>query len=106
MNPMLLDLPESVETERLLLRSGQSGDGPAMAAAIAESITELRQWLPWAREIPTCEEAEARSRQAQANFLARSDLSMRMIRTSDGLLVGSTGLHPLDWAVPSFEIGY
>ena len=40
--------------------------------------------------------------QAQANFLARSDLSVRMSRLSDGLLVGSTGLHPIDWEVPSF----
>ena len=106
MNPILLDLPESFETERLLLRSARSGDGAALNAAIIESFTELRQWMPWAREVPTPEESEARSRQAQANFLARSDLSVRMIRLSDGLLVGSTGLHPIDWEVPSFEVGY
>jgi len=106
MNPILLDLPDSCETDRLWLRCARAGDGAALNAAIIESITQLRQWMPWAREMPTSEQSEAYSRHAQANFLLRSDLTLRMLRKSDGLMVGSTGLHPRDWDVPSFEIGY
>ena len=103
MNPILLDLPDSVETERLLLRCARNGEGPAMNAAIIESIAELRQWMPWARESPSVEQSEAYGRQAQADFQTRSDLTLRMLRHSDGLVVGSIGLHPRNWEVPSFE---
>jgi len=106
MNPILLDIPESFTSERLVLRCSRSGDGPAINAAISESIVELRQWMPWAREVPSVEDSEVYSRQSQANFLTRSDLTLRMLRPSDGLMVGSIGLHPRNWDVPSFEIGY
>ena len=34
MNPLLIDVPERIETERLLLRCPQPGDGPALNAAV------------------------------------------------------------------------
>ena len=44
-DPLLLPLPNSVETKRLLLRVPQVGDGPALHSAICESLPELRQFL-------------------------------------------------------------
>ncbi|HLR62964.1 MAG TPA: hypothetical protein VK097_11090 [Lentibacillus sp.] len=38
MNPILLDIPEQFETERLLLRAPQSGDGVMVNKAIRESF--------------------------------------------------------------------
>jgi RimJ/RimL family protein N-acetyltransferase len=31
---------------------------------------------------------------------------MLLIRKSDGMFVGGSGLHRIDWTVPKFEIGY
>ena len=62
--------------------------------------------MPWAREVPSVEDSEAYSRQAQAALLTRTDLTLRKLRHSDGLMVGLIGLHPRNWDVPSFEIGY
>jgi Acetyltransferase (GNAT) domain len=39
--PILMDFPESFETERLLIRSPLPGDGPELHAAVRESIEEL-----------------------------------------------------------------
>ena len=44
--PILIDFPESFETERLSIRSPLPGDGREMHAAVRESIEELSPWMP------------------------------------------------------------
>jgi RimJ/RimL family protein N-acetyltransferase len=45
-------------------------------------------------------------RQAHAKFLTREHLWLLLFVKGTPTLVGSSGLHVMDWAVPSFEIGY
>jgi ribosomal-protein-serine acetyltransferase len=80
MNPILLDIPESLETDRLLIRCSRPGDGQHVRAAIAESIDTLRPWLPWADCVPTEEDAEANQRKARCNYLERSDLRLNLYK--------------------------
>ena len=103
---LLLEIPEVVETERLLLRAARSGQGAVVNEAVAESIAELRRWLPWAKEVPSAEQSETFAREAQAKWLAREMIDFSWFRRSDDLLVGRGGLHTIDWAIPKFEIGY
>jgi ribosomal-protein-serine acetyltransferase len=105
-NPLLLDFPDFFETERLLLRAPRPGDGPVVNASIVESYDELRAWMPWAIEPQSVADTEAVMRRAAAAFLKREDLMLLLFRKSDGLHVGSSGLHRIDWSVPRFEIGY
>jgi len=105
-NPILLDIPESFETERLLIRVPRPGDGAAFNAAILESFDDLQPWMPWAKERPSIEKTEENSRKAYSLFLAREDIMLRLIHKQSGLFVGSSGLHPRDWSVPKFEVGY
>jgi len=105
-NPILLDIPESFETERLLIRVPRPGDGLAFNAAILESFDDLQPWMPWAKERPSIEKSEENSRKAYSLFLSREDITLRLIHKQSGLFVGSSGLHPRDWAVPKFEVGY
>lgn len=105
-NPLLLEFPDSFETERLLIRAPRAGDGSEVNAAILDSIKELRPWLPWAHPIPTVGESEANIRGAVAKFLAREDLRLLLFLKGTNTLVGSSGLHRIDWKVPRFEIGY
>lgn len=48
-DPILRDIPDHFETERLLIRVPRAGDGPVLLDAIQESIVELREWMDWAR---------------------------------------------------------
>ncbi|HZL35791.1 MAG TPA: GNAT family N-acetyltransferase [Tepidisphaeraceae bacterium] len=105
-NPILLDIPEAFETDRLLIRVPRPGDGPALNAAILETFETLRLWMPWAKECPSIEKSEENSRKAYSLFLAREDITLRLIHKSSGLFLGSSGCHPRDWAIPKFEIGY
>lgn len=104
--PILRDFPEGFDTERLTIRSPLLGDGPAMHAAVNESMAELTPWMPWPKEHASVEDSEARVRRARVRFLERSDLMMLLLHRESGMLVGSSGLHRIDWEVPRFEIGY
>ena len=110
MDPLLIDVPERIETERLVLRAPRRGDGLMVNAAIAASIVELGPWLPWAGSMPSIDESEATCRRQQGRFLLREDFVMLIfLRASDGSegeLVGGTGLHRINWTLRRFEIGY
>lgn len=105
-NPLLLDFPDHFETKRLLIRAPRIGDGQIVNEAILESIDNLRQWMLWAKEEPTLENAEIYTRESAAKFITRESLPMLLFRKSDGLFVGSSGMHSLDWSVPRAAIGY
>jgi ribosomal-protein-serine acetyltransferase len=105
-NPILLDFPDHFETERLLISAPRAGDAPPIHAAIQESLAHLQPWMPWASADETVEDLESFLRQKIAHFLLREDLPLMLWRKSDGLYVGGSGLHRMDWSIPRFEIGY
>jgi ribosomal-protein-serine acetyltransferase len=104
--PILRDFPDQFETERLLICAPRAGDGKLHAEAHGESYPELKAWMLWALENPTSEDGEIYARGAAAKFASREDLVLFLFDKNDGVFVGSSGLNPLDWDVPSFEIGY
>ena len=110
MEPILIDLADRLDTERLVLRVPRAGDGPMVNDAIRVSHAELAPWMPWAGTMPTVDESEAHCRRQQARFILREDVVLLIfVRASDGSegeLVGATGLHRIDWTVRKFEIGY
>ncbi|WP_028560558.1 GNAT family N-acetyltransferase [Paenibacillus pinihumi] len=103
---ILLTLPESFESERLLIRAPLWGDGKAVNEAVCDSIEELRPWMPWAQSVPSVDESEANIRHARLEFLSRRDLRLLIFLKESGEFVGSSGLHRIDWQVRKFEIGY
>jgi RimJ/RimL family protein N-acetyltransferase len=106
MEPILREVPERVETERLVLLAPRVGDGAAVCEAALESLGELRPWMPWVHPAPTPESSEESIRRGIAAFVERRDLRFLIFDRADGRFVGGTGLHRIDWAVPKFEIGY
>ena len=109
-DPLLIDIPERLDGERTVLLVPRAGAGAEMAVVIAQSISHLRPWMPWAQEAPTAESSELVVRRMQADFIARRDLCFhihaRRADGSPGRLLGSTGLHRMDWTVRRFEVGY
>lgn len=109
-DPVLIDIPERLEGERTVLLAPRAGLGAEMAVVVAQSLSHLRPWMPWAQEAPTAESAELVVRRMQADFIARRDLTWQLYARkpdgSPGRLLGGTGLHRMDWTVRRFEIGY
>lgn len=106
MEPILLDVPEQIETERLIVRARGPAGSEDVHAALMESMEELRRWMPWASTDRTLEETQRWGREAYAKFITRSDFNYQFVLKDSGLVVGVCGLHPREWEVPFFEIGY
>jgi RimJ/RimL family protein N-acetyltransferase len=106
MIPILLNFPEEFETERLFIRCPRPGEGPLVNAAIVESHSTLKPWMPFANPLPSVDESEENVRRAYARFVLREDLRMHLFLRSNRRFVGSSGLHRINWAVGRFEIGY
>lgn len=104
--PILRDFPDHFETERLIIRAPRPGDGAAGNEAIRESEAELHPWMPWVHPLPSPDDTEQVYRQMAAQWLTRESLPMILLRKTDGLFVGGSGLMCRDWGVPFFEIGY
>lgn len=105
MDRILLDLPERLVGERIVLRPWRAGDGAALFEAVDASREAILPWLPWGRTShATPEVSESLVRQWHAKWDLREDLSMGI--WLGGGLLGGLGLHHIDWSLPSFEMGY
>lgn len=106
MNPILKEIPYQFETERLLIRGPLPGDGVLVRTAVLESQAALKPWMIFATNVASEEAYEIRVREGQLNYLGRKDFWLLLFLKGTKTLVGSSGLHNANWAVPSFEIGY
>ncbi|MEM8485280.1 MAG: GNAT family protein [Bacteroidota bacterium] len=96
----------ALETERLLIRAPQQGDAATLREAIAKSLEELRVWMPWAKSVPTLEDSVESCNNAVTAFSAGTDHRLHIFLKGTETLIGCSGMHDIDWAVPSVEIGY
>lgn len=103
-NPILLDIPDHIETERMTLRIPRPGDGAMIHASVEASREALRPWMSWADD--HAEESEVFARRAAAHFLLREEITYLMLHPSTGQHIGNCGLHSIQWDVRRFEIGY
>ncbi len=108
-NPVLLDLPDGIETERLLLRPLRPGDGATICASALETLDDLRRFpasMLWAMSEHLAESSEEYARRGAANWIIRADFPMLVAHRETGEHVGSVGLHRFNWATRVFEIGW
>jgi RimJ/RimL family protein N-acetyltransferase len=106
MNPLLLDFPDSFDTERLTIRAPRVDDAQEVIDAVTESLPELRPWMPWATEPPTLEFEIGRLRHAMAKWITHEDLLLHVYLKGTSTFVMGSGLHRIDWHSGKFEIGY
>ena len=99
-------LPESLHSERLLIRVARPGDGAMFNAAILESQADLAPWLGWVTPAPSVEKSEADCQAAHERFLRNEDLMAFFLTRDTGELVGGSGLHKANWTLRQFEVGY
>ncbi|MEH7011107.1 GNAT family N-acetyltransferase [Neobacillus niacini] len=107
MNPLLLDVPLKLDTDRLILRAPlQAGDEEIVSQAIKDSFYELKSWLSLFQEPPTVEETEIMLRNAHINFLKRESFRFLIFDKGGSEFIGTTSLHGINWDIPKCEIGY
>jgi RimJ/RimL family protein N-acetyltransferase len=99
-------LPEQLESRRLIIRVARPEDGSALNEAIVQSLQELKPWLPWVSPAPCVAQSELTCRSAYARYLLNEDLMVLLFLRETGELVGGSGLHRVNWPLRQFEIGY
>ncbi len=104
MKPSPLPLPR--ETERLLLRTPLPTDAAAIQEALEETFADLHIWMDWAATLQSIDDTRARIEQHQTNYLSAEDFTVSAFLKDSGKFVLNAGLHPRNWRVPKFEIGY
>lgn len=109
-DPILIQVPERIVGERIILAAPVAGLGPIMAATVCASLDHIKPWMPWAQTAPSMEDSEAVMRRMQSDFIARRELPFQIYaKAADGScaeMLGSSGFHGIDWELRKFEIGY
>ncbi|HEX7066476.1 MAG TPA: GNAT family N-acetyltransferase [Bacillales bacterium] len=106
MDPVLLDFPMEINTDRLWLHVPRPGEGKKVNEAIRESVNELKPWLHFAREVPEVEDTEKNIREAYSKYLLRKNLRFHIYHQEDRDFLGVIGLNHINWDIPKFEIYY
>ncbi len=106
MNPLLLNFPDTFDTDRLTIRRPRFEDAQEIVDAVNESLEELRPWMPWAAQPTTLEFQQGRIRRVEANWIMREDLGLNLFLKGTNTFVGGSGLHRMNWDAGNFEIGY
>lgn len=103
------NLPDAIETERLILRRPEPEHAPAVHGAMCESWAALAQWIPWAQtrpEPPPLGEIVASLEEKRAEYEAGTAFHFNAFLRDGGAFVGRPLLIRLDWEVPKGEVGY
>jgi len=109
MPPTPRDIPEFIETERLVLRRPDPEHAEAVYEAMRGSWPALRLWVPWAKnrpEPPPLDEVRALLEQTRDEFRAGTAFHFNAFLKGGGAFVGRPLLIRLDWSVPKGEVGY
>jgi RimJ/RimL family protein N-acetyltransferase len=104
--PILMELPDELIGERIVLRPRRPEDAAAIWEAVEESREQIRQWLPWVDETRSLDDCIVSARRAWARWILRENFGVTLWEQSTGRFLGGSGLHPINWDTPSFEIGY
>ena len=111
LNPLLLDIPESLETERLVVRRYKAGDGALFHNVITKNLPHLQLAVDGANggfgaDITTPEGSETYVRKHIGGWEARERLVMPFFYKETGELVGELWIECKDWETGTHEVGY
>jgi RimJ/RimL family protein N-acetyltransferase len=108
MHKLLLDIPTQLETETLIVRKYEKGDGKALLDLLERSNNRelLKKDANEVENIRTLDDAEIDCREHAAEWESRTRFVMGIWLKSTQEYVGQIWIEPKNWEVPSFELGY
>lgn len=105
-SPIALALPEELHGPRVLVRPFRPEDAVPLYEAIDESREHLSGFMPWVPFYKSVEDAVVYVNRSRAQWILRTDMPVGLFERETGRLLGSAGLHRINWELRSFEIGY
>lgn len=105
-HPILIDLPDQLVGERVIVRPWAESDGMELWEAVDSSRDHLEPWMPWVDRYRNPDNAVEYTRRKGAQWLLREDLAVAVVEKATGRIVGGSGFHRMNWSIRTFEIGY
>lgn len=108
MNPILIDLPETIITPRLKLQMPKAGFGEKLYPAIIDGYDDYAKWLSWPTNTPTKELVEEDCRKHMAEFILRDFIRYLIIDKATDEIIGRCAFPSFqaNWLIPQFGISY
>ena len=105
---MLPDVPIKMESERLILRKYEEGDGNDLYALLERNDNRvfLKEHADEATNVMSRDDADNRVRTLSEWWDTRDRFVMGIWLKKINEYVGNIWIEPKDWNVPSFEIGF
>ncbi|GHO54264.1 MULTISPECIES: GNAT family N-acetyltransferase [Ktedonobacter] len=104
--PIFLPLFEELRGQKVVIRPFRESDVAPYYEAIEESREHLGPWLPIANFYHCEADVLPWIRRGMADWFLREDLKLHMWDAQTERFLGGCGMHPRDWRIKSFEIGY
>lgn len=105
-DPILIPLFGELRGERVLVRPYREEDAADLQEAIAESRDHIRPWMYFADAHQTVDESRIWINKQRAKWILRESMNCAIFDVQTGRFLGGIGLHPREWVIPAFEIGY
>ncbi len=108
MNRILINLPEIIETPRLILQMPKAGFGEQLHHAISDGYEDYVQWLNWPAKMPSVEAVEEDCRKHHAEFILRDFIRYLILDKKTNEIVGRCAIPSFqaNWLIPQFGISY
>ena len=105
-DPLLIDLPDRLEGERVVVRPWDEADADGLWDATDHSREHLGPWMNWIAWNRNPDDSMQYIRRSRARWLLREELAVAIVERATGRIVGGSGIHRPDWTHRLFEIGY
>jgi RimJ/RimL family protein N-acetyltransferase len=105
MQPILREVPEAFETERLVVSIFDMGDGDEYYRLLRDNAEHLDEEVSESRELGSVDETEAYLRGKRIEWLSRERFVPKIVEKTSGRIIGQLWIEPR-WEKGVFEIGY
>ena len=97
MEPILLDVPDELSGDRVLVRPYEPSDAPGILAGVLQSQPELARRLRSKGDFNALDDARRLVARSRGNWILREDFVAGVFRRLDSAFCGGISLHPIDW---------
>lgn len=104
--PILLDVPDRLCGDRIVVRPYQPEDAVAILAGVMATRAELQQRLRSMQGFDSLDDARRLVARSRGRWILREDFIAGIFERTSGSFCGEVSLHPIDWEYGKFEVGY
>jgi ribosomal-protein-serine acetyltransferase len=105
MKPILLEIPERFETERLFISNYEQGDGEEFYQLLQSNSNHLQEEVSDSYTLKSIEDAEEYVRFKRIAWFSRERFVPKIVEQATGRMIGQLWIEP-KWDRMIFEIGY